>query len=106
MSETNHGRPDENDLVRRVCRDDAEAVSAFYCEFLLPVARVVVRHFNTRVVEERELANSFFLLLSGRRLAAPARLGGQEPARLALERLLPPFVAQTAGFLPLSASIR
>jgi RNA polymerase sigma factor (sigma-70 family) len=59
----NHCQPDEVELVRRVCANDPEAVSAFYCDYLIPIAKTVVRSFHASGVAPEELANNHFIRL-------------------------------------------
>lgn len=63
MSNSNHGSRNEKELLSRVCADEAEAISQFYCDFLQPVACAVIRRFHAPAVTAADLANSYFIQL-------------------------------------------
>jgi RNA polymerase sigma factor (sigma-70 family) len=51
------------ELVSRVCADDAAAVTIFYCNLLIPIAKSVLRSFQAHWHDPEELANALFVRL-------------------------------------------
>jgi len=64
MLDARHRSSEEVDLVRQVCANNPEAISNLYCNFLLPIAKTVIRALRAQSVDPEELANTLFIRLS------------------------------------------